>query len=105
MDESKCFYFYDDNGQVVCRCCYKSFLTWLNYKMHFNTSCHISVADYKLNTYNEVYKKYKLNSTKNKIKTWDYWSSAQQIDPITINNRRTRNKYEFESFNVSLSYD
>lgn len=94
ISERLCFYYFDDGGQVVCRGCYKSFKTWLNYRMHFNTlSCHTTEANYKLNTYNDIYKKYKLKKAKTKKKINDRLSAAQLMDLETLNTRKTRKRY------------
>jgi len=91
--ERVCFYYFDDNAQVICRGCYKSFKTWLNYRMHFNTLlCHTTETNYKLNTYNDVYKKYKLKKAKTKKKINDRLSAAQLMDLETLNTRKTRKR-------------
>lgn len=89
-----CFYYIDDDAQVICRGCYKSFKFWLEYRMHFTTIlCHITEAAYKLNTYNEVYKKYKLRKAKTKKRINDRLSAAQLMDLETLNTRKTRKRY------------
>lgn len=66
--------------------------------MHFNALCHISETNYKLNTYNDVYKKYKLRRAKNQKKIDDRMSFDQLMDPETLNMRKTRKRYEFKRF-------
>lgn len=62
--------------------------------MHFNTfSCHITETNYKLNTYNDVYKKYKLRKAKTKKRINDRLSAAQLMDLETLNTRKTRKRY------------
>lgn len=62
--------------------------------MHFNTlSCHTTEANYKLNTYNDIYKKYKLKKAKTKKKINDRLSAAQLMDLETLNTRKTRKRY------------
>ncbi|XP_022177319.1 uncharacterized protein LOC111038502 [Myzus persicae] len=91
--ERVCFYYFDDDAQVICRGCYKSFTTWLNFRLHFNTlSCHTTETNYKLNTYNDVYKKYKLKKAKTKKKMNDRLSAAQLMDLETLNTRKTRKR-------------
>ncbi|XP_015368539.1 PREDICTED: uncharacterized protein LOC107165007 [Diuraphis noxia] len=91
--ERVCFYYFDDDAQVVCRGCYKTFKTWLNFRLHFNTlSCHTTETNYKLNTYNDVYKKYKLKKAKTKKKINDRLSAAQLMDLETLNTRKTRKR-------------
>jgi len=91
--ERLCFYYFDDDAQVICRGCYGSFKTWLDFRLHFNISCQISETDYKLNTYNDVYKKYKLRKAKTKKKINDRLSVAQQLMDIeTLNTRKTRKR-------------
>ncbi|XP_060869866.1 uncharacterized protein LOC132944507 [Metopolophium dirhodum] len=91
--ERVCFYYFDDESQVICRGCYKSFKTWLNFRLHFNTlSCHTTQTNYKLNTYNDVYKKYKLKKAKTKKKMNNRLSAAQLMDLETLNTRKTRKR-------------
>lgn len=86
------FYYFDDDAQVICRGCYKRFKTWLNFRMHFNTlSCHTTETNYKLNTYNDVYKKYKLKKAKTKKKN-DRLNAGQLMDLETLNTRKTRKR-------------
>lgn len=62
--------------------------------MHFNTfSCHTTETNYKLNTYNDVYKKYKLRKAKTKKRINDRLSAAQLMDLETLNTRKTRKRY------------
>jgi len=79
---------------VICRSCYRSFKTWLDFRMHFNIpSCQISEINYKMNTYNDVYKKYKLRKAKTKKKINDQLSAAQLMDIEMLNIRKTRKRY------------
>lgn len=81
---------------MICRGCYGSFKTWLDFRKHFNTlSCHTTETNYKLNTYNDVYKKYKLRKAKTKKRINDRLSAAQLMDLETLNTRKTRKRYNF----------
>lgn len=80
---------------MICRGCYKGFKTWLNFRMHFNTACHTTETNYKLNTYNSIYKKYKLKKAKTKKRMNDRLSAAQLMDLETLNTRKTRKRYNF----------
>ncbi|VVC43024.1 Hypothetical protein CINCED_3A011210 [Cinara cedri] len=91
--ERLCFYYFDDDAKVtICRGCCKRFTTWLDYRKHFNLSCHTTETNYKLNTYNEVYKKYKLRKAKSKKRINDRLSAAQLMDLETLNTRKTRKR-------------
>lgn len=64
--------------------------------MHLDTPlCHTTEINYKLNTYNAVYKKYKFKKAKTKKKINDRLSAAQLMDPETLNTRKTRKRYNF----------
>lgn len=78
---------------MVCRGCCKRFVTWLDFRKHFNILCHTTESNYKLNTYNDVYKKYKLRKAKTKKKINDRLSAAQLMDLETLNTRKTRKRY------------
>jgi len=81
---------------VICRRCHKKFNKWFNYRLHFNKlSCHTTLINYKLNTYNDVYKKYKLKNSKNKKKLNKHLSDSKLMDLETLNTRKTRNRYSY----------
>lgn len=98
--ERLCFYYLDDKAHVICRGCYKRFVTWLEFRKHFDRLlCHITEINYKLNTYSEVYKKYKLKKAKTKKKINDCLNAAQLMDLETLNIRKTRKRYNLKLFN------
>lgn len=79
---------------MICRGCYKHFLTWVQYRIHLSTPlCYTTETNYKLNTYNAVYKKYKCKKAKTKKKINDRLSAAQLMDLETLNIRKTRKRY------------
>jgi len=94
--EGICFYYFDDDGRVICRRCYKKFNKWFNYRLHFNTLlCHTTLTDYKLNTYNDVYKKHKLKKSKTKKKIDNHLSASKLMDLETLYTRKTRKRYNY----------
>lgn len=81
---------------MICRGCYKSFKTWLDFRKHFNNiSCHITETNYKLNTYNDIYRKYKSRKTKTNKRIKDRLNAAQLMDFETLNTRKTRKRYKY----------
>ncbi|XP_050522489.1 uncharacterized protein LOC126895064 [Daktulosphaira vitifoliae] len=88
-----CFYYYDDNSEVICRGCFNNFSSWLEFRKHFtSTFCSTTKSHYKFNTYNDVYKNYKLKKAKTKKKINDCLSAAHLMDFETLNTRKTRKR-------------
>ncbi|XP_050436151.1 uncharacterized protein LOC126842947 [Adelges cooleyi] len=93
INESECFYYFDDNLQVICRGCFNNFSSWLEYRKHFTPNCcYTTRSEYKMNTYNDVYKIYKLKKAKSKKRINNRLSVAHLMDYETLNTRKTRKR-------------